>query len=95
MSLKLPQEVTNTIRVHLKRQYERDNNLNTEVPSTIDGGENNGVKIFSPSTLVDDKQAIANIVKQQQFQSRNQNLTKYSSISALNDPQSRSFATPK
>lgn len=79
MSLKLPQEVTNTIRVHLRKQYEQDANgssASTQPPinysagtavdaphTTIEGQENSSMRVLSPSTLVEDKQAIANIVK--------------------------------
>ena len=57
MNLKLPTEVHNTIRVHLKKQRERD--LQQVPHSTIDHDS----RILSPSTLIEDKAAIANIVK--------------------------------
>ena len=63
MSLKLPQEVTNTIRVHLKKQYEREMKQNVEAPHTTIDVDSSNMRVFSPSTLVEDKQAIANIVK--------------------------------
>ena len=81
MNLKLPQEVHNTIRVHVKKSKERDmlqQSSKIDAPlSTIDE-----TRVMSPSNLREEEPDIANMVKKQILQS-SRNFTKQRPQSSL------------
>jgi hypothetical protein len=61
MNLKLPQEVHNTIRVHLKKSKERDMLQQSKVDAPRQSIDE--TRVMSPSTLDEEQLDIANQVK--------------------------------